>query len=205
MTTEYRNEIMLEDGRRAERVVRENVDCDTKTGKRITEVWADPKPPKRHLHQRIVEELAPVVKHRELESYDEETGEMLSKDVEALESEHDLKVVDRLVSSYAVAQEEVSSQNYDDCVVTRSEMREDICEAMKMVVKAVKNGNGNGHVVGYSADSGHRSQRKQVSAMQAVLEDRLEEKKSGGMSGVNILLLALISALVAGLAWILFV
>ena len=187
--SEHRKEIMLEDGRLAERVVREDVDCETRTGTRVTEVWANPKPPARKLSQRVVESLEPVVSRRELETYNEDTGELLSKEVEAVDSVK-LQVVERLVSSCAV--EPVKAES--DCFVTREEMREDICEAMKMVVKTVKNGNGK-HL-GYTSKRGHVS-------MQETVEEKLEQKQESQV--VNYVLWGLIAVMVAGLAYVVFV
>lgn len=197
MTSEVRKEIMLEDGRKAERVVREDIDCDSQAGVRITEIWADPKVelPSRNLAQRVVEKLEPVVHTRELETFDEVTGELISKDIESIEPNIKMQVVERLVSTHSL--EEVSVQSAEDCLVTRDEMREDICEAMKMVVKAVSHGHDHHH----GSDC---CKEQKVSDMQVVTEDRLAVKKNG-MSVANMALLAVISAQVAGLAWILFV
>lgn len=191
MTVEHRKEITLEDGRKAERVVREDINHDTKSGTRITEVWAEPKPPMKKLTQRVIENLEPIIARRELEMFDE-SGELISKEIESLEPHAKLQVVERLVSSLAIEEEDTSS---DNCYVTRDEMRDDICEALKMVLK---NGNGHHHHMGYANNKNHCG-KGQVSAMQTVLEDRMESKKA--FSPLSVFFLVVIVIQVAIASW----
>jgi len=70
------SEFILDDGRKAEKV-ENNVDPLTK----VTEVYVEPKPSKR-LSQRVTEKFC--VCEREIETIDEDTGEVVSKVVENL-------------------------------------------------------------------------------------------------------------------------
>jgi len=67
-------EFLFEDGRKAEKV-------EIDQGKtKITEIYVDPKPPQKKLAQRITEKYC--VCEREIETIDENTGEVVSKVVE---------------------------------------------------------------------------------------------------------------------------
>lgn len=198
---EQKKEFLWEDGRRAERVVVDDNECD---GTRVTEVYVEPAVEKK-LAQRVIERRKPIVYEREIETIDEHTGQVVDKVVEATEPRAAMHVIERYVPETVGAQSVVKNQHVDDedcdCNVTREELREDIKDAVLALAKVVgKNENGNGH--GYHAQAAPTPE-PQVS-VQSVIEDRLETKKSN-VSPLNVLLLAVISAQVAGLAWILFV
>lgn len=198
---EQRKEFLWEDGRRAERVVVDDNECD---GVRVTEVYVEPTVEKK-LAQRVIERRKPIVYEREIETIDEVTGEVVDKVVEATEPRAAMHVIERYVPESVGAQSVVKGQSDDedcDCNVTREELREDIKDAVLALAKVVgKNGNGNGNGHGFHAQA--VAPEPQVS-VQSVIEERLETKKSK-VSPLNVLLLAVISAQVAGLAWILFV
>jgi len=69
-------EFTLDDGRKAEKV---EISPDSLT--KVTEVYVEPKPQKR-LSQRVTEKFC--VCEREVETIDEDTGEVISKVVERL-------------------------------------------------------------------------------------------------------------------------
>jgi hypothetical protein len=201
---EQRKEFLWEDGRRAERVVVDDNECD---GTRVTEVYVEPAVEKK-LAQRVIERRKPIVYEREIETIDEHTGEVVDKVVEATEPRAAMHVIERYVPETVGAQSVVKEQHVDDedcdCNVTREELREDIKDAVLALAKVVnKNGNGNGNGNGHGYHAQAVAPEPKVS-VQSVIEDRLDEKKSK-VSPLNVLLLAVISAQVAGLAWILFV
>lgn len=185
---ERRKEFLWEDGRRAERVVIDDNECE---GVSVTELYVEPKIEKK-LAQRITERRKPVVYEREIEHIDEATGEVLEKVLEGTEPRPQLRVLERQLVQPLAAQNVTEDCN---CNVTRDELREDILAA----IKALKS-NEPSESFGFAAQS---SRASQVSA-QSVIEDRLEAKKNT-VSSFNIILLAVIAAQVAGLAWVLFV
>jgi len=190
---EQRKEFLWEDGRRAEKIVLDDDKCD---GTRVTEVYVEPAVEKK-LAQRIVERRKPIVYEREIETIDEVSGQVVDKVVEATEPRAAMHVIERYAPEGVGAQSIVKKQHVDDCNVSREELREDIKDAVLALAKVVGK-NGNGH--GYDA----KCCKAPAMSVQSVLEDRLEDKKSK-VSSINVLLLAVISAQVAGLAWILFV
>ncbi len=68
-----KNKLVTEDGRMAERVVKED-DIVGGGTRRVTEVYIEPKPEKK-LQRRITEFSKPVTHRRDIEVIDEETGE----------------------------------------------------------------------------------------------------------------------------------
>jgi hypothetical protein len=208
---EQRKEFLWEDGRRAEKIVVDDNECD---GVRVTEVYVEPAVEKK-LAQRVIERRKPVVYEREIETIDESTGEVVEKVVEGHEPRAQMHVIERYMPETVGAQSVVHDHKDDDCDcnVSREELREDIKDAVLALAKVVGkngNGNGNGHGHVHHAHEGHGYHAQAVAepapqvSVQSVLEERLETKKSK-VSPLNVLLLAVISAQVAGLAWILFV
>lgn len=184
---EFRKNFLLEDGRRAERVVREDDGCE---GTKTTEIYEEPKIPMK-LTQRVIEKKKPIVYEREIEHLDE-SGEVVEKTVESLEPKVNMQVVDRIVSAASIPVEEDEPK----CAVTREELREDIKEAVVALAKTL-------HSRPHVEEEPQFSVAPKVS-MQSVIEDRLAAKSGGMPSAANLILLAVISAQVAGLAWILF-
>lgn len=185
---EKRKEFLWDDGRRAERVVVDDDECE---GVRVTEIYVEPKIEKK-LAQRIVERRKPVVYEREIEVIDEASGEVVDKVVEATEPRAQMHVIERYVPQ-TIATQSVVEKDDCDCNVSREEFREDIQAAVMALAKAM---NGNVQVADTSAEP--------VVSVQSVVEERVTEKKNK-VAPLNVLLLALISAQVAAIAWILFV
>jgi hypothetical protein len=183
--TEDREKIRLEDGRHAERVIKSLSD-----GSQIIETWVEPKR-KLHLAQRQVIRSRPCVYERETEVLDEETGEILKKEVEDM-GEPKVQVREQIVSSLSMPEEQ------DSGFVSREELREDIKSAMlvfaeKMRDKDVQNGE----------DEYEYEYEDEPVSMQSVVEERLEEKKP--VSSLSYFLVALVAVEVSALAYILFV
>lgn len=99
------SEFILEDGRKAEKTEK-NPDAMTK----VTEVYVEPKPQKR-LTQRITERLC--VCEQEIETLDEATGEVISREVNKLCEGHSGSVVEDKITSpmQAVVEEKLNKSN----------------------------------------------------------------------------------------------
>lgn len=180
---ETRKSFLLEDGRRAERVVKEDDGCE---GTKTIEVYAEPKIEMK-LNQRIIEKKKPIVFERETEFLDE-NGEVVEKTVESMEPKVNMQVVDRIVSAASLHEDVLP-----DCSVTREELRDDIAQAMITLAKTLKSG-----------EEPVAMMSSPKVSMQSVIEDRIQAK-SGSSNIANYILLAVIAAQVTGLAWILFV
>ena len=114
------DKIVLEDGRKANRVVKEEVDPKTGEVKVITELWAEPKVSKI-LENRVIEYKKPVVHRREVEVH--ENGTLLQKTVEADKPEPRLEIREQVISSAAVP------EPANDCYVTKEDL-EDILQGL---------------------------------------------------------------------------
>jgi len=174
-------EIVLEDGRKAERRVREESDCDSGQGTKVTELWAEAKVDK-HLVKRVVEHTRPVVHRRETETLDEETGEVINVDVESVDPDVKMHLLSRITA------EDVSGQTVDsdgdcECHITREELRD-------LLVSVV----GAGHVT-------HAAPQVSV---QAIVQDRVEQSEEKGLKSLDKVLLAAAAVIVGVLAYLVF-
>jgi hypothetical protein len=174
MTEETREQIRLEDGRHAERVQ------TVSDGTEVIETWVEPKR-KLRLAQRQIVRRRPCVYERETEILNEDTGEIVSREVEDM-GQPELQVREQIVSAASLPEER------DSGFVSREELREDIKDAMVTLAKTMGE---------------EEYEEESYISVQNIIEERLEEKKP--VSQLNLVLLALIAAEVAGLAWILFV
>jgi hypothetical protein len=113
----------LEDGRRAERHVKDSGE------ERVIELHVEDERPLR-LQQRIVEKTKPFVYEREIEVVDK-SGNVVEKKVESVEP----KVQMQLVEHLGVASDQVvsaqSTKEDCDCHVTKEEMVDTIISAIK--------------------------------------------------------------------------
>jgi len=166
--------ITLEDGRRAERKTVKTFDPKTREGIEVVETSVEPKVNLR-LARREITKTRPVVHRRETELVDEESGEVLQREVESIDPEVKMEVRERVVSAASLPEKpEVP-------FVTREELREDITHAMCVFDRKV-----NGDYA--------------VSA-QSMVEERLGGKS--GTSWFNVALVATMGALIAGIIWVL--
>jgi len=114
----------LEDGRRAERHVKESTD------ERVIELHVEDERPLR-LQQRVVEKSKPFVYEREIEVVDKE-GNVVEKKLESIEPKVQMQLVEHLGTVGDVG---VSAQSVDkddcDCHVTKEEMVDTIISAIK--------------------------------------------------------------------------
>lgn len=126
----------LEDGRKAEKKVMQ-LAVDNEEQKIVTELWTEPKIEKK-LSQRIVSYKKPLVYKREIETIDENTGDVLEKQVESLDS--DVKVQYREVTKEPT----VSSLSYEpsnidtSAFVTKEDLKGALAETTMSLVRAIK-------------------------------------------------------------------
>lgn len=105
--------IRLEDGRRADRVVREELN-DAGEAVTVTELFVEPKIEKK-LAKRVVEYTRPVVHRREVETVDEATGEVVEKKVESIDPSVKMELREHVVSN-----PKLEAESY----VTRTELKD---------------------------------------------------------------------------------
>lgn len=112
-----KEQIRLEDGRKAERIVSE-VSEDGVT-KKITEILAEPAVELK-LYKREIEHSKPVVYKKETELVDAD-GNVIEKKVETTDTEVPLQLREHLATSAAIKTQSVEDC---DCSVTREELKE---------------------------------------------------------------------------------
>lgn len=131
---EERQNVFLEDGRRAEKVVQ--LSSDPSGEERIvTEFWEEPKIEKK-LTKRVVDYKKPLVYKREIE-FTDETGEIIEKKVESVESESKLELREHIKVAPQVESLSVSN-NQDASYVTREELQGVVSEGIMMLARTLK-------------------------------------------------------------------
>lgn len=193
MSDEMKKQVItLEDGRRAERIIQEeNNECE---GKVVTELWVEPAIEKR-LSQRVVEYKKPVVHRREVEFVDELSGEVIERKIESIEPDvkMQLREVIKTESSVVNAQ---SVEQPCDCYVTQEEIQNTFREGFMTVAKALSEGR-----VQFQS---FEEEKPKVSAMQAMVGERVKEAEEGGLDTVGALLWTVIAGLAATFTYIAF-
>lgn len=129
----------LEDGRRAERRVMENVQ-PTGEGERIVELHVEDERPLR-LQQRVVEKRKPFVYEREIQTVDK-SGNVVEKKIESIEPKVQMQLVEHVaaahgVSALAAGPASVAAEDDCDCHVTKEEMIETIVTAVKALKEEI--------------------------------------------------------------------
>jgi hypothetical protein len=118
----------LDDGRRAERRVTDNVN-PTGEAERVIELHVEDERPLR-LQQRVVEKRKPFVYEREIHTVDK-SGNVVEKKVEAVEPRVQMQLVEHLVTDNGVSALSTDPVVANDCHVTKEEMIETIVSAIK--------------------------------------------------------------------------
>lgn len=179
--------MMLEDGRRAEKVVKE-MDFGDGVREKVVEVWAEPNVNK-NLEQRVTEYTKPVVHRRVIESIDPGTGEISSKVVEDSDDVQ-LRVVDRVASADSVSAMNAAKANSGDPMT-----RQDLVEAMGMLADRL--------TPSVAAQSAPEPQKYEpMVSQQSVIEERLAEKEKTPMGDMIIWgVIAAEAATLGYLAW----
>ncbi len=182
----------LEDGRRAERRVTDNVNPSGEA-ERVVELHVEDERPLR-LQQRVVEKRKPFVYEREIHTIDK-TGNVVEKKVESIEPKVQMQLVEHLVAENNVSA--LSTETDNPCHVTREEMIETIVTAFK----ALKD------------DMGQKPAPQQPVPVQPMpapgsLADEIGRRVGGSTQPnptLNLLLWGAIAALVVGLGYVVFV
>jgi len=185
-----RLEVSLEDGRKAEKVITEKIDTSGES-EIVTEYWVEPVIEK-HLASRVKEHKKHVIVGREIDTIDEETGEIIERKVESVDTK--MQVVEHI----GVAGSVVEEQGIDDCTATK----QDIVDALVTVAKIFKEGSDDN-----VASCSSSSEGRQVSAMQAMVGDRVLGENSGEkkeIPGSMLFWVAVIAAQMAALGYLLF-
>ena len=112
----------LDDGRRAERRIKESED-----GERVIELHVEAERPLQ-LTQRVVEKSKPIVYERKIETLDAQ-GNVVEQKVESIEPRVQMQVVEHIASEQHV--NALSLPQEEDCTVTRKEMIDTIVAAIK--------------------------------------------------------------------------
>lgn len=136
---EDRQNVFLEDGRRAEKVIQLNSDPSSGEERIVTEFWEEPKIEKK-LTKRVVDYKKPLVYKREIE-FTDETGEIIEKKVESVESESKLELREHIKVSPQVESLSVSN-NQDSSYVTREELQGVVSEGIMMLARTLKQNTG---------------------------------------------------------------
>jgi len=126
---------MLDDGRRAEKRVRE-IKNEDGYGERTVELHVEDERPLR-LQQRVREKTKPFVFERTIETVDPKTGEVVDQKLESIDPKVPMQLVEHISSlGHSSEKGSVSAQTVTedcDCHVTKEEMIETIIAAVKTV------------------------------------------------------------------------
>jgi len=173
----------LEDGRRAERHVKDSGE------ERVIELHVEDERPLR-LQQRIVEKTKPFVYEREIEVVDK-SGNVIEKKVESVEPKVQMQLVEHLVpSENAVSAQSV--KNDCDCHLTKEEMVDTIISAIKASRQM------NNQVAPVKSVNGIRS----LGLAEEIANKDKETTSSDGMT--DKVLMGVISLLAIGVVYMLF-
>lgn len=182
---------VLSDGRRAEFRVKD--DGET----RIVETLAEPKLPKK-LENRVIEKRRPVVVERTVQNIDPESGVIKEEIVESIDPpESKMQKVRHIVSEATEVSAMSLKENDCDCVMSK----EEVIETVVAAVKALKEDNSKLSEEDYYAEE---PKKRKVSAMQTMVGERAEQSNKKE-SNVRLIVLSLIAAEIAALAYIVFV
>jgi hypothetical protein len=189
----------LEDGRRAERRVTENVNPNGEA-ERVVELHVEDERPLR-LSQRVVEKRKPFVYEREIHTIDK-TGAVVEKKVESIEPKVQMQLVEHLVAEPSVRSLSTDQQTDDNpCHVTREEMIEAIVAAMKAVKDDVR------PAPQPAPAPVQPVQPVQPTPVPGSLADEIGRRVGGNTQPnptMNLILWGVIAALVVGLGYVIF-
>jgi len=172
----------LEDGRKAEKRVHENVNHADLTSEKVVELHMEDERPLK-LKQRVTEKTKPVIVERKIETIDA-SGNVVDVKVESAEP----KVTMQLVEHIAVANN-VNSQSCKKACHGKGLTKEDMVEAITAAFKAVKS-----------------SENVDARINSLGLADQIAEKVNSDEEGAttNKILIGVIVLLIAGLGYLLF-
>jgi hypothetical protein len=118
----------LDDGRRAERRVKDTVN-PTGEAERVVELHVEAERPLK-LQQRVVERRKPIVYERETHTIDQD-GNVVEKKVESVDSKVPMQLVEHIACDNGIQALDTPATSDCDCHVTKDEMIDTIVSAVK--------------------------------------------------------------------------
>lgn len=179
--------IRLEDGRRADRIVREELN-DTGEAVTVTELFVEPKVEKK-LAKRIVEYTRPVIHRREIETVDETTGNVVDKKVESIDPSVKMELREHIVSA-----PKLEAESY----VTRTELK-DLILTLKTSPIATQAKETEAEEF-FDVEQPKKYQQPKKIQMQEIVKERVEEAQNPLSLG-SMILMTIIVAEIAGGLW----
>ena len=166
--------IRTEDGRYAERHVREVAESDpcgkSFEAEKVIEQWEEDRP--LLLKKRVREKRQPCVVERVIETI--EDNEVVDVQVESIEPDTKLE----LRSHIAVAKPEVGAAKVDECYVTRDDLKEVMLSVTEQLKDAFEN---------------REVEKRPSSRMQAVVEEEVEQADDEKWGAVEWILLGIVA------------
>lgn len=184
--------LSMEDGRQAERHIKEEGYCENEQT-RVIDLYVEPERPKK-LAKRIVEKRRPCVYRREIETVDE-NGDVIDRKIESLDPEDKMRLVDHIAT---YGQNNVSAQAVADecgCPVTRDDLK----EVMSMFVNKL---NAVQSLSTQSTVSEVEDIEENIDVIQNQIESRVNQKNEVEVSNTTWWLLMVVVAQMAGLVYI---
>jgi hypothetical protein len=182
----------LEDGRRAERHVKDSGE------ERVIELRIEEERPLR-LEQRIVEKTRPFVYEREISVIDK-SGNVVEKKVESIDPKVQMQLVDHIVvKNNDMLSAQSVKENYD-CHVTKEEMIDTIISAIKASRQM------DDQVSAMSLKNNHKNMVKNVNGLKSLgLAEEIANKESTSKNGVaDKILMGVIGVLAISVVYMLF-
>ena len=172
----------LEDGRKAEKRIHENVNHADLTSEKVVELHMEDERPLK-LKQRVTEKSKPVIVERKIETVDA-AGNVVDVKIESAEPRVPMQLVEHIAVSSPV-----SAQGCKKVCHSKGLTKEDMVEAITAAIKAVKSSESCGAKINSLG-----------------LADQIAEKVNGDDDGgtTNKILVGVIVLLVVGLGYLLF-
>lgn len=171
--------LSMEDGRTAERHIREEGSCD-EVQRRIIDLYVEPERPKK-LAKRITEETEPRIVRRIVETIDE-NGDVIDRKVESTDPSENMRLVEHIASYNTDVN--VSAQSVEDdcgCPVTRDDLKEVVSMLMEKISEPKA-----------QADYGESYGTDEVEVVQDHIETKVSENSEEKISTITWILLAVV-------------
>lgn len=191
----------LDDGRRAERRVTENT-SENGQSERVVELHVEDERPLK-LQQRVIEKSKPIVYERKVETLDTKTGNVVEQRVESIEPKVQMQLVEHIACANSVSAQSVKDDDCD-CHVTKEEMIDTIVAAMKAMAVSTPAREVPVQPQVVRAQSLPTSSNFANGLNSLGLADEIGGRVDKGMSMMDKVLIGVIIAQVAGLAYIMF-
>lgn len=172
----------LEDGRRAERRVVDNV-APTGEGERTIELHVEDERPLK-LQQRIVEKSKPFIYERETHTVDK-NGNIVEKKVESAEPKISMQLVEHIATESEHKSLMAQNVSDNDCHVTKEEMIDTIITAVKTLKEDLTS--------------------KPAVVTKPSVVDEIGKRVGSKPDTVQTIMYGVIAVLIAGLGYVLFI